>query len=171
MSTPADTALWAEGPVRAILSGQRDAQAAVDAVIDRARKSLRLFDLHLRDRGYNSPARIERLRNFLLGDRARFIHIALHESESMVLDCPRLVTLAQQFPTSVRVHRTLGQAREAMDPLVIADEAHFWHHLHHQHPRSVLYLEDAAATAPLLERFEQIWELTEPRSPGSAVGL
>lgn len=157
--------------MRAILSGQREAQLAIDAVLARAKAKLLYFDVTLKDRGFNSPARIAVLRSFLLAKRDNRIHIALHQPESLVHDCPRLVTLAQQFPATLKVHRTLGVAREANDPLLIADDAHFWHHLHHQHPRSVLCLEDAPATASLLERYEQIWELTEATSPGSALGL
>ena len=64
-----------------------------------------------------------------------------------------------------------GQAVLARDPVIIADDAHFWHKLHIDHPRSVMTLNSAADARPFVERFEEIWELSEVAVTGSSLGL
>jgi hypothetical protein len=77
---------------------------------------LRIFDITLANRGFNSPARIEQLRQFLVAGRAHRLMIALHETDPLERDCPRLIALLRQFPMSIEIHRTLAQARNAADP-------------------------------------------------------
>jgi hypothetical protein len=140
-------------------------------VVSRARQSLLIFDHDLKPRGFNSPQRCEALRAFLLAGRANKIHIALHETRGLEADCPRLVVLRQQFHSNITIHQTLGVARNANDPLIIADQNAYWHKLHYQHPRSVLVLDDALDTLALTERFNEIWESSEPAIVGGAAGL
>lgn len=156
---------------REILSGDRDALAAIELVVSTAKRRLLVFDHDLKSRGYNSPQRFENLRRFLLAGRSNELRIALHETRGLEADCPRLVLLAQQFPHSVRLQQTVGIARNAPDPFVIADESAFWRKLHYQHPRSILAIGDVPDTVSLAERFSEIWESSEPVPVGGATGL
>lgn len=154
-----------------IIEGNSDALTAIDAVIAQAGHRLWLFDHALKDRGYNAPARYEALRTFLLGDRSRELRVVLHETDTVARDCPRLMMLLKQFSTNIKIQRTIGVAREASDAFLIADDAHFWRKLHYQHPRSVLTLHSAADTKPLIDRFEEIWESSEPGVSAETTGL
>lgn len=175
MSAPIDPAVSSPGsavePRRELLTGDKDAIVAVDTVIAHAKRRLLIFDIELKSRGFNSLPRCEVLRRFLLADRNNVIRIALHETRGLEADCPRLIALVQQFPSSIRIHQTVGVARGAPDPLVIADDTAFWHKLHYQHPRSVLALGDIQETLALAERFGEIWESSEPAPVGGATGL
>ncbi len=170
MSAPTDPPAPQTG-TRQLLSGDRDALSAIDTVIGRAQRSLLVFDLELKGRGYNSPQRFEALRRFLQAGRQNEIRFALHETRGLEADCPRLLMLKQQFPTTIRIHRTVGVARSAQDPLLIADDHSYWHRLHYQHPRSVLLLDLTTSVRPLMERFEEIWESSEVAVVGGALGL
>jgi len=154
-----------------ILSGNNDALTAIDAVIAQARRRLWIFDHTLKNRGYNAPPRYEALRSFMLGDRSRELRIVLHDTTGIEGYCPRLLMLLKQFSANMKIHRTIGVAREASDALVIADDAHFWRQLHYQHPRSVLTLHSPLDTKPLLDRFEEIWESAEPGVSAETSGL
>lgn len=171
MSPPNDSLPPEHAGTRQLLSGERDALTAIDTVIARAQQSLMVFDHELKGRGYNSPTRYEVLRRFLLAGRQNTIRIALHEIRGLETDCPRLLMLKQQFPSAIRIHRTVGVARSAQDPLLIADDHSYWHRLHYQHPRSVLLLDTPIDARPLMERFEEIWESSEAAAVGSALGL
>jgi hypothetical protein len=175
MSEPIDSADDPPGestkPEREILSGDRDALVAIDSVVAAAKRRLLIFDLSLKPRGFNNPQRCAVLRTLLLAARTNEIRIALHEVQGLESDCPRLIALAQQFPSSIRIHQTIGVARTAQDPFIIADEAAYWHKLHYQHPRSVLATGDIADTLALAERFEEIWESSEPAPVGGVTGL
>ncbi len=119
----------------------------------RRRKLLSIFDFTLDHRGYGDPARIEKLRHFLLAGRAHRIRIALHEPELLERHEPRLIILLRQFPAAIAIHRTVGQARNATDPFIVADDHSVWHLLHHEQHRAVVALHSppdaAAASRPL----------------------
>ncbi|HYC38627.1 MAG TPA: hypothetical protein VEC19_19525 [Usitatibacter sp.] len=153
------------------LFGIAESQAAIDEVIASAGRTLRIFDITLANRGFNSPARAEKLRELLVAGRAHRILIALHETGPLERDCPRLLTLLRQFPMSIEIHRTIAQARNAMDPFVIADDHSLWRQMHHEQPRAVLALRSPADVAPILQRFEEIWELSEPAVSATRLGL
>jgi len=159
------------GKVYRIIDGNQDALPAIDSVIAEARHRLWVFDHALRDRGYNAPARYETLRSFMLADRRREMRIVLHETTGFEGYCPRLMLLLKQFSANMKIHRTIGVARDAPDAFVIADDAHFWRKLHYQHPRSVLTLHSPNETKPLIDRFEEIWESSEPGISAETSGL
>lgn len=158
-------------PVYRPIIGTAESLAAVDEVIAAAQRAIRVFDTSLANRGFNSPARTERLRGFLVGGRAHRLLIALHETDSLERDCPRLLALLRQFPMSIEIHRTLAQAREANDPFVVADDHSVWHQHHHEQPRAIVALHSPTDAAPILQRFEEIWELSEPAVSATTLGL
>ena len=153
------------------LSGNAESQAAIDEVIAAAARTLRIFDITLSGRGYNSPQRIERLRSFLVAGRAHRILVALHDTDPLERECPRLLALLRQFPMSIEIHRTLQQARKAMDPFVVADDHSVWHQLHHEQPRAIVALHSPADALPIVQRFDEIWELSEPAVSATTLGL
>lgn len=153
------------------LTGIAESQAAIAEVVGAARRLLRVFDITLANRGFNSPARIEQLRQFLVAGRAHRLQIALHETEPLERDCPRLITLLRQFPMSIEIHRTLAQARTATDPFVVADDHSVWHQMHYEQPRSIVALHSPADAIPITQRFDEIWDLSEPAVSATKTGL
>jgi len=153
------------------ISGNVESQAAIDEVIGQARTTLRLFDVSLSNRGYNSPKRIEALRTFLVAGRAHRLLIALHEPETLERDCPRLLMLLRQYPMSIEIHRTLAQARNAMDPFIVADDHSVWHQHHYEQPRATVALHSPADASPIAQRFDEIWEQSEPAVSATTLGL
>jgi len=144
---------------------------AIDAVIGSAQRNLRIFDITLGGRGFNAPARFDRLWKFFVSSRAHRLQIALHETEHLTRECPRLLMLLRQFPMSIEIHRTIAQARNAADPFVVADDHSVWHQLHHLQPRAVVALHSPADATPLLQRFGEIWDLSEPAVSATTLGL
>ena len=157
-----------------LMETRSEARAAIEEVVAQATREIRVFDADpktLRDRDFGRATRIDTLRAFLRAGRDHKLRIALHDTSGIESELPRLVNLLTNFSGQVQIHRTLGQAAEARDPLVIADQAHFWHKLHMDHPRSVLMLHSAADARPFVERFEEIWDQSELAVTGSSLGL
>lgn len=152
------------------LAGLAESAAAIDEVIDAARETLRIFDITLGQR-FDSPQRIERIRRLLVAGRAHRVLIALHETEPMQRDCPRLLALLRQFPMSIEIHRTLGEARKANDPFVLADDHSVWHQMHYTQPRAIVAVHSPPDALPLAQRFEDIWALSEPAVSSTTLGL
>ena len=163
-----------QSPVYRLMDTNADALVAIEQVVNAAQRELRIFDATprtLRDRGFGSPGRIEMLRKLLLANRGHRLRIALHETRAIEAELPRLIDLLTRFSDQIQIHRTLGQAAEARDPMIVADDAHFWRKLQVDQPRSVLTLHNGADTRPFLERFEEIWEKSELAVSGSTLGL
>ncbi len=161
----------ASKPAYRQLSGIAESNAAIDEVIAEARTTLRVFDVTLSNRGFNAPGRAEQLRRFLVAGRSHRLLIALHDTELLQREAPRLLQLLRQFPRSIEIHRTLAQARNASDPFVVADDHSVWHQLHHEQPRAVVALRSPPDAAPIMQRFEEIWELSEPAVSATTLGL
>jgi hypothetical protein len=140
-------------------------------VIATARTTLRLFDVTLANRGLQLRQASEALREFLKAGRAHRLLIALHEPETLERDCPRLLQLLRQFPVSIEIHRTLAQARQAMDPFVVADDHSVWHQLHYTQPRAIVALHSPADATPIAQRFDEIWEQSELAVSATTAGL
>jgi hypothetical protein len=79
--------------------------------------------------------------------------------------------LLRQYAHAVTIYRTSGEARKAMDPLVIADGRHFLHRFHIDQPRASLAIGHPQLARPLVTRFEQIWATGEPGLSASVLGL
>jgi hypothetical protein len=158
-------------PVYRQISGIAESLAAIDEVIATAQQTIRVFDISLTNRGFNSPARAAQLRDFFVRGRAHRLLIALHETELLDRECPRLLVLLRQFPMSIEIHRTIAQARNAADPCVIADDHSVWHQLHFEQPRAVVALHSATDTLPIRQRFDEIWDLSEPAVSATTLGL
>ena len=151
--------------------GAAESLAAIDEVIVAAERTIRIFDITLANRGFNTPARADRLREFLVRGRAHRLHIALHDTDLLERECPRLLVLLRQFPMSIEIHRTIMQARSAMDPCVLADDHSVWHQLHYEQPRAIVALHSPADALPISQRFDEIWELSEPAVSATTSGL
>ena len=153
------------------ISGIAESIAAIEEVVGAAQRTLRIFDISLSLRGFNSPGLSDKLRQFLVAGRSHRIYIALHNTELLERECPRLLQLLRQFPMSIEIHRTLAQARNAMDPFVVADDHSVWHQQHHEQPRAIVALHSPADAMPIMQRFDEIWELSEPAVSATVAGL
>lgn len=153
------------------VSGIADSLAAIDEVVAAAQRAIRVFDISLSNRGFNTPGRAEKLREFLVAGRAHRLFIALHNTDNLERESPRLLQLLRQFPMSIEIHRTVGQARNAMDPFVLADDHSVWHQLHHEQPRAIVALHSPADASPIAQRFDEIWDLSEPAVSATTLGL
>ncbi len=157
-----------------LMTSDAEAVVAIEQVVAAAAREIRLFDATprtLRARGFGSPSRIETLRTKLLAGRGHRLRVVLHDTRAIETELPRLIALLTAFSGQIQIHRTIGQAREARDALIIADDRHFWRKLHIDQPRSVITLDDATGARPIHERFEEIWEKSELAVSGSMLGL
>ena len=153
------------------IAGISESLAAIEEVIVTAQRTLRVFDISLSNRGFNSPAVAEKLRQFLVAGRAHRLYIALHNTDLLERESPRLLQLLRQFPMSIEIHRTLAQARNAMDPFVVADDHSVWHQLHYEQPRAIVALRSPSDAMPIQQRFDEIWDLSEPAVSATTLGL
>ncbi len=161
----------ANAPVHRTLTTLGESREAILEVIGTATREVCIFDANLAQRGFESPALVERLRALLVAGRAHRIRIALHEPEVLERTQPRLIALLRQFPSAVSIHRTVGEAANLSDAFVIADDHGAWHLLHRDHARAVVALHSPQDASGLVHRFAEIWSLSEPAVGATTTGL
>lgn len=150
--------------------GMREFETLLDEMIPQTQSAIRVFDKSL-SREYNAPQRYEALRRFLLASRSNRLMIVLHETDSIERQCPRVIELARQFSSAVRVHQTLRPARHVYDPFVIFDATHYLHRFHYEHLRAAQGMNDVIGSQQLLDRFAEIWEASAPAISADKTGL
>jgi hypothetical protein len=167
MSTPVEPPT----PHEAALDTLAALAAAIDEVVALARTHVQVFDVDLAQGGWSSVRRAEVLGAFLRRGRHTKLDVIVHETRFLETSLPRIVSLLRLHSHAVTVYRTGSEARNAMDPLVIADGRHFVHRFHVDRPRAALAIEQPLLTRPLAMRFEQIWATGEPGLPATVLGL
>lgn len=157
-------------PTHEKLLGVKEYQAALDRLLSRPQRQLRIFDVALARR-FDTAARYELLRGFLLRSRANRIQVVLHDTSNLQRDCPRLMNLLRQFSHAIAVHETEAHAKKVYDPFAIADDRDHLHRFHHEDTRALLALDDPLGTQLLLDRFAELWEASAPAASATTLGL
>lgn len=152
------------------LSGNNAYEAAIDRLIGTALGRIRIFDRSL-NRGYNASLRTEALRRFLLAGKANRIEIVVHDPARIHAECPRLVALQRHFAHAISIYRTQSPARAVYDPFCVVDGSHYARRFHFDSPRGVLVLNDPEGAGVLVQRFAEIWEVSQPAVTATTLGL
>jgi hypothetical protein len=153
------------------LEGIAEYSSAIDTVISRARRRIRIFDRNLEGVGFNSPGRQDLLRAFLRARPTNHICIVVHDTGYLNRSCPRMLLLLRQFSHGVSIHQTHAHMQGVYDPVVIADEEHFVHRFHFDDSRSLLALDDPQETRKLNDRFDELWDASYPAVFATTIGL
>jgi hypothetical protein len=157
-------------PRQSPLLGNAAYDAALDDILGRARKTVRIFETTLGG-GYNSPGRVELLRTFLLANRRNRLQIVVHDVRSLDRNCPRLLNLLRVHAHAMSIHETHEVAKAVYDPFAVADEQHYVHRFHFEEMRGLMAVDDPLGTHPFLERFAEIWEASSPAVSATTLGL
>jgi hypothetical protein len=158
-------------PERTLLQTRGDYQLGFGRVLGLVHRELRIFDPDLSELEMNSTERVETLSRFLRGGANRRVFIALHGVDYVSKRCPRFITLLSIYASSIFIHRTTGDAAKVQDCFVLADGDHLIRRPVTAQPRGVLVIADPRECQPMRERFDEIWESSEPAVSASATGL
>ena len=79
------------------LDGAADYIAALDTVCASAQHTLNIFEKNFADIGFNSEARYETFRHFLLAHTNNRLHLLAHDPQHLIRFCPRMMALLRQF--------------------------------------------------------------------------
>ncbi len=158
-------------PREAMLDTVAAQAKAIDEVIGLARQRLSIFDIDLAQADWHGAQRASVLGDFLKRNRKARVDMILHDTRWLEANCPRIVALLRLNSHAMTVYRTGAEARNAMDPLIIADNRHFVHRFHIEQPRAALGIEQPQLARPLVMRFEEIWKTGEPGLGASVLGL
>lgn len=157
-------------PRQTPLAGNAALEAALDDILLRAQRTVRIFDNAL-GQGYNSTVRFDALRRFLLSSPRNRLLIVVHNSQAANRNCPRLLNLLRLHAHAISIHETHQAAKAVYDPFAVVDDLHHVHRFHFEQPRGVLSVDDPIGTHSFIERFEEIWEASSPAVSATTLGL
>lgn len=148
----------------------KEYETLIDTLLPQTETVVRVFD-HALPAAWNSVQRTTLLRQFLRNNPINRLYIVLHETEPVERLLPRLVDLQQDFGHAFKLRRTPKMARHLYDPFVIFDASHYLHRFHHAHMRAAIGTHDVEGAQALLDRHQELWEVSAPVSFGTASGL
>ena len=146
-------------------------QASVDRLLEQPGRELRIFDPDFSALRANDPARIERIERFLLASRTRRIYIAVHNTDHITRQCPRMMGLLARFAHAIQVNRTHEEIRELQDAFLVLDSLHYVRRPVAQFFRGAIGLGDETEGLAMRARFMEIWAASFPAVSATTVGL
>jgi hypothetical protein len=153
------------------LQGTADYINALDRICGLAQRSLYIFEKDFEDIGFNSEARYETLRVFLLANPMNRLHLLAHDTGPLVQRCPRMMLLLRQFSYNMQIYRTPEHLRRVSEPFAVADELHYVRRFHFDDPRGILACDDAEGARTLQSRFLEMWSNSRPGAAATTLGL
>ena len=134
-------------------------------VIHSARHELLICSPALDVALFNSTALSDALSRFLAGRAQNRARIVVEDTEHMLLSCTRLVELARRLSDLLQIRR-LGEAHHGMTELfVVADRESCLRQPDLGRTNATLDMATPRLAAPLAQRFDEIWDASEP-APG-----
>ncbi len=158
-------------PEHTALNGMVDYMVALDTLCGLAQRSLYLFEKDFDGIGFNSEARHDTLRAFLLANPMNRLHLLAHDTGPLVKNCPRMMMLLRQFSYSMHIYRTPDHLRRVSEPFAVADEQHYVRRFHFDDPRGMLARHDAEGARTLQSRFLEMWSVSRPGASATTLGL
>jgi hypothetical protein len=153
------------------LDGIVDYIAALDTLCQLAQRNLFLFEKDYDGMGFNTVARYETLRKFLLASPGHRLFVLAHDTRYLSSFCPRMMMLLRQFGTSMFIYQTPKNLQHITEPFSVADESHYVRRFHFDDPRGILAQNDPEKARALKSRFMEMWASSHPAISTTKLGL
>jgi hypothetical protein len=146
-------------------------EAALERLLGQPGRELRVFDPDGAALRLNDAARIGQLENFLLASRTRRIYMALHSTDHLTRQCPRMMALLARFSHAVQINRTQEEIRELQDAFLVLYSIHYLRRPVAPYFRGAVGLGDETEGLAMRGRFAEIWAASYPAVSSTTVGL
>lgn len=151
--------------------GVADYVAALDTVCSSAQHTLNIFEQNYEDIGFNSEARFDILRHFLLASPINRLNLLVHDPQHLIRFCPRMMMLLRQFGHGMFIYQTPRNLQNITEPFAVADDAHYVRRFHFDDTRGLLAKNDPEGARLLNSRFREMWTSSHPCASGTTLGL
>ena len=153
------------------LNGIEDYNNALNTLCKLAQHNLYLFEKDYDGMGFNTVARYETLRNFLLANPAHRLFVLAHVTDYLTKFCPRMLMLLRQFGTSMFIYQTPKNLHHITEPFSVADESHYVRRFHFDDMRGILAQHDPEKARAMKSRFMEMWATSHPAVSTTRLGL
>ena len=146
-------------------------QAAVDRLLERPGRELRMFDPDGAGLRLNDVARLARLEGFLRASRTRRLYMVLHDPQHLQRECPRMMGLLARYSHAIQINRTQEEIRELQDAFLVLDSIDYVRRPVAARWRGAIGLGDETEALAMRARFDEIWAASFPAVSSSTLGL
>jgi len=153
------------------IDGIKDYSAALDTLCGLAQRNLYFFEKNYDSMGFNSEARYETLRNFLLSNSANRLYILAHDTRYLSSQCARMTMLLEQFGHGMFIFQTPKNLSHLTEPFAVADENHYVRRFHFDDPRGIFAQHDPSNARALRSRYLEMWANSHPAVSATTLGL
>lgn len=153
------------------LDGNADYLAALDQLCGLAQRELVVFEKNYENTGFNSEARYNTLRSFLLASPNNRLLLLAHSTTHLVQHCPRVMLLLKQFAHSMHIYQTPPHLQQVSEPFAVADQTHYVRRFHFDDPRGIFAQEDPQGARTLHANFMEMWQSSHPGASATTLGL
>ena len=151
--------------------GVADYIAALDTVCGLAQRTLNIFENNFADIGFNSEARYDTLRHFLLSSTNNRLQLLAHDPQHLLRFCPRMMMLLREFSHSMAIYQTPPHMKTVTEPFAVADNAHYVRGYHFDDTRGLLARNDPEGARLLNSRFHEMWLSSHAAVAPTRLGL
>ena len=151
--------------------GVADYIAALDTVCASAQRTLNIFEKNFSDIGFNSEARYDALRHFLLGSTNCRLQLLAHDPQHLIRYCPRMMMLLREFSHSMLIYQTPPHLQSETEPFAVADNANYVRRYHFDDTRGLLAKNDPEGARLLNSRFHEMWLSSHSGATPTRLGL
>jgi len=146
-------------------------QEAIDKLVAREGRELRIFDPDLTSLRLNTVESIALLEGFLQSSRTRRLFFAAHDTEHLTRRCPRMMGLLARYAHAIQVNRTHEEIRSIQDSFLVLDAGHYVRRPVAAFFRGAAGFEDDSEGLAMRSRFLEIWAASFPAVSSTTVGL
>jgi hypothetical protein len=154
-----------------LFDGVADYIAALDTVCASAVRTLNIFEKDFSNIGFNSEARFDTLRHFLLSNTNCRLQLLSHDPQHLIRYCPRMMLLLRDFSQSMFIYQTPPHLLGETEPFAVADNAHYVRRYHFDDTRGMLAKNDPEGARLLNSRFNEMWQSSHPGAAPTRLGL
>jgi hypothetical protein len=151
--------------------GVADYISALDTVCASAKRSLNIFENDFADIGFNSEARFNTLRRFLLGNSMNILNFLAHNPQPLIRFCPRMMILLREFGHNMFIYQTPKSLQHITEPFAVADDTHYVRRYHFDDTRGLLARNDPEEARRLNSLFHEMWTSSHSCASGTKLGL
>lgn len=145
--------------------------SALDTICASAQHTLNIFDKNYEGTGFNTEARFDTLRRFLLASVNNRLNLLAHDPQHLIRYCPRMMILLREFGHGVSIFQTPKSLQNVTEPFAVADDSHFVRRFHFDDTRGILAKNDPEGARLLNSRFNEMWGASHPCASATTLGL
>jgi hypothetical protein len=158
-------------PTHRILRERGEIAAQIATLVSQARREIALFAPELEPALFNTAALDHALAGFAIAHRHNRARLLVEDTQQAVRDNPRLVELARRLSEFVEL-RQVGEAHRGRRELfVLVDRTGYLYQRELARPECQLDLHGRREAIELAQRFQEMWDRSEPIATIRTAGL